>query len=165
MGIPLNIDWQQILLHLFNFAILAGGLYFLLFKPVKDFMDKRAEYYKDMDEKAKTKLAEADSVKAEYDAKLAGADEEISNKKKESNAKAEAEAEARLKEAREQADKLIKSAKADIEREHQKMLEESKKEVAGLAIEATKKLLAQSANNPYETFLKSVDGGASDDRA
>ena len=26
MNIPLNIDWQQILLHLFNFTILAGGL-------------------------------------------------------------------------------------------------------------------------------------------
>ena len=30
MNIPLNIDWQQILLHLMNFVILAGGLYFLL---------------------------------------------------------------------------------------------------------------------------------------
>lgn len=32
MNIPLNIDWQQILLHLFNFAILAGGLYLLLYR-------------------------------------------------------------------------------------------------------------------------------------
>lgn len=39
MNIPLNIDWQQILLHLFNFSILVGGLYLLLFKPVKNFMD------------------------------------------------------------------------------------------------------------------------------
>ena len=32
MNIPLNIDWQQILLHLLNFAILAGGLYLLLYR-------------------------------------------------------------------------------------------------------------------------------------
>ena len=32
-GIPLNIDWQQILLHLFNFTILFGALYILLYKP------------------------------------------------------------------------------------------------------------------------------------
>ena len=25
MNIPLNIDWQQILLHFFNFSILVGG--------------------------------------------------------------------------------------------------------------------------------------------
>ena len=35
MGIPLNVDWQQILLHLFNFIILFGGLWLLLYKPVK----------------------------------------------------------------------------------------------------------------------------------
>ena len=35
MNIPLNIDFQQILLHLLNFAILGGGLYLLLYKPVK----------------------------------------------------------------------------------------------------------------------------------
>ena len=26
MNIPLNIDWQQILLHFFNFSILVGGI-------------------------------------------------------------------------------------------------------------------------------------------
>ena len=41
MNIPLNIDWQQILLHVLNFVILFGGLYFLLYKPVKNFMAKR----------------------------------------------------------------------------------------------------------------------------
>ena len=40
---PLNIDWQQILLHWMNLAILAGGLYFLLYKPVVDFMHKREQ--------------------------------------------------------------------------------------------------------------------------
>ena len=52
MNIPLNIDWQQILLHLFNFSILVGGLYLLLFKPVKNFMDKRAKHYQDMENAA-----------------------------------------------------------------------------------------------------------------
>lgn len=165
MGIPLNIDWQQILLHLFNFSILAGGLYFLLFKPIKDFMDKRTAYYKELDDKANAKLKDADAVKEEYDAKLANADEEISQKKKDSLAKTQAEADSRIAEAREQADKILTDAKADIEREHQKMLEQSKKEVADLAIEATRKLLEQSAKDPYGTFLQNVDGGGSDDRA
>ena len=49
MNIPLNIDWQQILLHFFNFSILVGGLYLLLFKPVKRFMEKREKHYADME--------------------------------------------------------------------------------------------------------------------
>ena len=46
MNIPLNIDWQQILLHLLNFSVLTLGLYLLLYKPVKNFMEERAEYYR-----------------------------------------------------------------------------------------------------------------------
>ena len=54
-NIPLNIDWQQILLHLLNFAILAGGLYLLLYKPVKAFMTKREGWYQQQaDEAEKT---------------------------------------------------------------------------------------------------------------
>ena len=44
MNIPLNINFQQILLHLLNFVILAGGLYFLLYGPVKKFMDGRQKH-------------------------------------------------------------------------------------------------------------------------
>lgn len=45
---PLNIDLQQILLHWMNLAILTGGLYFLLYKPVKDFMAKREAHYRSL---------------------------------------------------------------------------------------------------------------------
>ena len=40
-NLPLNIDLQQIFLHLLNFTILLAGLYFLLYEPVKKFMNKR----------------------------------------------------------------------------------------------------------------------------
>ena len=42
MSLPLNIDFQQILLHMLNIVLLFGGLYLLLYKPVKKFMDERA---------------------------------------------------------------------------------------------------------------------------
>ena len=57
---PLNIDPQQILLHWMNLAILIGGLYFLLYKPVKQFMEKREAHYKDLDAQAAEKLAQAE---------------------------------------------------------------------------------------------------------
>ena len=43
---PLNIDFQQVLLHMLNFVILFGGMYFILYGPVKKFMDARTEEYK-----------------------------------------------------------------------------------------------------------------------
>ena len=53
MNIPLNIDWQQILLHLFNFVILFAVLYFLLYSPVKKFMDERQKQFADFENEAK----------------------------------------------------------------------------------------------------------------
>ena len=78
---PLNINLQQILLHALNFVILFGAMYFLLYKPVKSFMDSRKAHYEKMDEDAKAVLAEAEKTKAGYEAQLKSADEEIEQAK------------------------------------------------------------------------------------
>ena len=77
-GIPLNIDWRQILLHLLNLVILFLILYFLLYNPVKKFMEKRKKYYEDRDAESNAKLAAATERKAKYDELLGKADEEES---------------------------------------------------------------------------------------
>ena len=81
MNIPLNIDWQQILLHLLNFAILAGGLYLLLYKPVKAFMEQRQAYYQGIDTQAAEKLKDAERLEATYQAKLSSVDEAAARKR------------------------------------------------------------------------------------
>ena len=80
-GLPLNVDWQQILLHLFNFTILFGALYILLYKPVRDFMENREKHYADIDSKANQALADAESSKASYEEKERNLDEEIRARK------------------------------------------------------------------------------------
>ena len=77
MNIPLNIDWQQILLHFFNFSILVGGLYLLLFKPVKDFMAKREQHYQAIDDDAAAKLREAEEKVRSADERVAALDNEL----------------------------------------------------------------------------------------
>ena len=74
---PLNIDLQQICLHLFNFTLLLAILYFLLYQPVKDFMAKREAYYADMEHKAQEALDRAREAQTACEEKLAQADEEI----------------------------------------------------------------------------------------
>ena len=41
---PLGIDITQILLHMFNVVILFGGMYIILYSPVKKFMKQREEH-------------------------------------------------------------------------------------------------------------------------
>lgn len=99
MGIPLNVDWQQILLHLFNFIILFGGLWLLLYKPVKNFMAKREAYYKDMDKAAAEKLAAAENEQQKYSGLIGKAQDEAAELKKKAMADADAAAKAHLDEA------------------------------------------------------------------
>ena len=80
-NIPLNIDWQQILLHFFNFSILVGGLYLLLFKPVKDFMDKRVKHYADMESAAQEREKHTADLEAAMKQREAAFDAELEGKR------------------------------------------------------------------------------------
>ena len=66
---PLNINLQQILLHALNFVILFGVMYFLLYKPVKSFMDSRKAHYEKMDEDA-NKVRGEERVSSAPDSKV-----------------------------------------------------------------------------------------------
>lgn len=141
MNIPLNIDWQQILLHLFNFTILAGGLYFLFYKPVKDFMDKRTAYYQEMDKEAAKKLDDAKKLEEEYQNRLKRIDVEIAEKKAEADKETEEQVTAVLEEARKQKEKIIAEAHGIAQNEKKKLLLEAREEIVKLALTATKKML------------------------
>ena len=93
---PLNIDWQQILLHLLNFLILFAGLYFILYKPVKKFMKKRADGYAEQESRTKEALEDAERSRDAYSAKLAEADAEIAALKKQAEADAEEQCAAKI---------------------------------------------------------------------
>jgi F-type H+-transporting ATPase subunit b len=157
MNVPLNIDWQQILLHLFNFGILAGGLYLLLYAPVKKFMAAREARYEEMDRAAKEKLSSAEKTEQEYEQKLADAEEEIRKKKAQAAAEAEQAANAQLADAARQAGHILAQAKENAVQEHRRMIESAQREIADLALEASKKVLAQS-ENCYDSFLASSEG-------
>ena len=157
MNIPLNIDYQQILLHWMNLAILTGGLYFLLFKPVKQFMQKREAYYKDLDAQADAKLAEAEQIKAEYQAKLNGAAEEIHQARAKAQQAIQQSTEEQLAQAQTQAAQIVAQARAEAEHSRERVLRESQRELKELAAEATRKLALQS--DPFEQFLDLTEDG------
>lgn len=141
MNLPLNIDWQQILLHLFNFAVLSLGLYLLLYKPVKNFMDKRAEDIAKQAEDAKSKLNEVEALKLEYEKRLEDAEKEAADIKAKAFEQAQLTADARLKDAEKQKEKIISDAKAAAQRQKEKVLEESKQEIIELAAQMAERVL------------------------
>ncbi len=159
MKVPLNIDWQQILLHALNFTILFAVLYFFLYKPVKDFMEKREASYKQQHDEAEQALADAKKTKEEYEAKIAGAEEEISVMKSEAGAKAAEERGKMLEQTRQEAAGILETAKKRGEIEHDKIIAEAQKEIADIVTTATEKIvLSADVKKSYDEFLKSAEG-------
>ena len=156
MNIPLNIDWQQILLHFFNFSILVGGLYLLLFKPVKNFMDKRAKHYQDMETAAVEREKATAEMEAAMQQRQAVLDAELDEKRAAAAKEAEAFAQQQRDAAKAQADKILSDAKAAAESERQKIVAEANREAVAIAEDAMEKLMAAQTAQAYDAFVNAA---------
>lgn len=164
MNVPLNIDWQQILLHLLNFVILFAILYFLLYEPVKKFMDKRTQYYKDIDDEAKKKLQQAEDMKQAYSDKLASADKEIEEKRQAAYKSLSEETSKAMRQAKREAEEIVSSAYKKAEGERNKILENAQNEIADMVTDAAEKLVLNSTTSEaYDNFLNTVKGSDADE--
>lgn len=161
---PLNINLQQILLHLFNFAILGFGLYFLLYKPVKKFMDSRTAQYQAMKDEADDCLARAKENEDLSAKQLAQLDEEMAEKRRESLSETEALSARRVAEAEEQARKILLDARENALRERDALMVSAREEVSEMAIAAVKKLMNESVSESYDEFLDAAERSAGDER-
>ena len=160
MSLPLNIDLQQIFLHMLNFVILAGGLYFILYAPVKKFMDQRAARYAEMDKAASDKLAEAQQLAAEHQAQLDHIEEELRQRRAESQKIAQTAAQQQLDRAQEQADQIIAGAQKAAENIRTKAVADSQKELKELAMAAAAKLALSSSRDAFDEFLNLAEEGS-----
>ena len=165
MNVPLNIDWQQILLHLLNFVILFAILYFLLYAPVKKFMEKRCNYYKNLDDEAKTNFADSEKAKKEYIEKIKSVDAEIEQKKQEAHQSISEETAKSMLLAKQEAEIIVSEACVKAENERNKILKKAQSEVADMVAAATEKLVLQSSTSEsYEQFLTAVERGGENDK-
>lgn len=156
---PLNIDLQQICLHLFNFGLLFGGLYFLLYNPVKKFMASREKTYQDKADEAEANLKVSEETKALYEAKLAGADAEIQELKNQARVEMSTAADKRIASANEEAEKIVAKAKTDAQREKERIVSSAQSDISAMVKEATEKLaLKASASEEFDAFLDAAEG-------
>ena len=141
---------------MFNLIILGFGLYLLLYKPVKAFMDKREAYYKDLDDSANKKNEDADKLLKEYQDTLAKADEEIKEKKNIAMKELDDKVNSELNKAKEYAKRIVEDAKAQGQKKHDELVESANKDICDLAIKATSKLVDKTLDDSYDEFLLAV---------
>lgn len=156
---PLNIDWQQILLHWMNLAILIGGLYFLLYRPVKQFMKQREEHYRALEREAQEKLQEAQQIQAQYQEKLDRAEEEARQIRIRAQQSAQESTDSQLAQAQAEARQIITRAQTEAENSRERVRRESQRELRELATAAVRKLVFRPEADPFDQFLDLTEGG------
>lgn len=160
---PLNIDFIQILLHMLNFVILAGGLTFLLFKPVNRFLEQRREQFVETENKNRQAAEENERLCAVYEQKLREAEAEISERKKAAE-KEWADISAQyIREAEEKAAALILAAEKEAEDRKEHILESAQTEISELVVSAAQKLISGTVTPErnsalYDEFIRLAEG-------
>ena len=117
-----------------NLLILYLFLKKLLFKPLKDMIDSRQKEIDDMYSDAEESRSTADVLKAEYEEKIAKANEESEQILKNAVRRAQLKEEEILKEANVEASRVLERAEEQIALEKKQALNEIKNEVSAMAI-------------------------------
>ena len=136
-----------------NLLIIYFILSKFLFKPVKRFMEQREAHYRELDRQAADKLAQAEQLKLDCQAKLDRADDEIHQEKVKAQQAAQQAAQEQMEQAEEQAKHIVAKAKAEAEQSKERAIRESQKELRELAAKAAKKLAAKPGDDFYDQFL------------
>ena len=154
----LSLDFNFVL-EMINLVILYLLLRKFLIGPVMNIMEKRRAMIADGIQNANDQQARAMELKSQYEDALSGAKDESRRMIEQAKEDAKKEYDRILKDADAEAGKLMKTAKETIDLEREQTLRQMKTEVAGLAMDAVKKIMLESCSEKdsqavYDQFLR-----------
>ena len=162
MNISELFSLTDILWHLLNTALLFIGLRLLLYKPVRKFMDGRAQRLRDAREAADRSLAEAREHEAEARALADGAKAQADAALAAGAAEAKAQADTILAEAHAEADAILAQAHAEAEELRRRNADALQKQSVAMAMDISAKILEREIKpedhrQMIEDFLTKVE--------
>ena len=139
-------NWVDFAWRALNFLVLAGFLYWLLAKKIKEFFAGRRDDIKIALEQAMAAKEEAEKKYKEYTAKLEKATEEIACISEMIKAQGLAEKERILEDAKKAAVKMKEDTQARVEQELKKAGNLLRTEAVKLSVEMAEELLKRNIN-------------------
>ncbi len=141
-----------------NLIVLFVLMRIFLFKPVNNIIAKREEAIRKQFDDADAAKKEAEDLKTEYEASLAGAKDESARLITEAKEKARGEYDRIVKSADEEVNKKIQKAQETIEEEKQKTMRNMQSEIQGLVVAAATKVVgsqvqADDSSRLYDDFI------------
>lgn len=139
----LGLEWQSIVLHLFNLVVLTVGLYFLLFKPVKRMVTERQAKVKKIEKENAELNEEVKKMKESTEAVLSDAKKEAAVIHENAVKVANQKADDIVSSARREAKSLIERTEQEMEEEHHKLQSDIEKQIADVSLAVAEKVLAR----------------------
>jgi len=136
-----HIDWRLIIAQMVNFAIVIIVLYKFAIKPLGKLMNERSEKIAGGLTDAKKHKELLSETETEYKKVIAEARKESQELIGIAKKDAEKVRVALIEKADEDAKKIVESGKAELLAEKSKMLTDARRELAGLVIASTEKVL------------------------
>lgn len=133
----------DLILNIINILVLFFVTKSLLYKPVKKFLNARAEKLNVAQKDAEDAKAQAEESKAKYDAVLSDAEQVKTEAVEKAEAEARAAAERIIAQAKEQAAETVEKGEKRAAAEREKMLADAKDDIIDATLDATGKLLGR----------------------
>ena len=151
-----DLDWQlladsvlMIIAIFFLFLLMS----YLLFNPARKMLNSRKEKIQNELETAKTAMENAQSLKAQYEAKLQNADKDAEEILSDARRRALANENQIIAQAKEEAARILERARVEAELEKQKMSDDVKKEMISIASLIAGKVVSASIDTTVQNQL------------
>jgi F-type H+-transporting ATPase subunit b len=150
----------DLLLNILNIILLFLITRFLVYKPVKKFLNQRKERIEAEKAEAQQQMDEAQKLKDEYNSLLSEAEEKSRQTVLDGEEKARQQAMSIVEQAKKQSDEILADARQQATLEKEKTLSSLQGDVASLAVSISEKILAREIKDSdnkriVDEFLKS----------
>lgn len=149
----MTFHWWTFLFEAINFVVLAYILHRLLYRPLREAIDKRREANAQAQEMAEKARQEAEALRQRLREQLAGAERQRQELIHQAREQAEAERKKLLAEAEGAAQRRQQEARQALEHERQEALTSVRQEVINQAIELTRRLLREASHRTLQQHL------------
>lgn len=148
-----SIDVWTMIFTWVNLIILFLLLKKFLFKPVNKVLDERAQEIENSYKEAENTKSQAQSMRAEYENKLSGAQKEADGIIKSAVETANRRSDSIVSEANEQAKHIIEKSQKQIERDKKNAINEAEADIASMAVDIAGKIIGKKLDTDTDEKL------------
>ena len=150
----ISIAPWTVIFQILNLLLLMVLFKKYLFKPVTEILEKRQAEIEGHYQEAQQAETDAKAMKADYESRMAGARQEADRVIKTATESANAMSASIVEDARTQSDQLKRRAQTEIDLERRRAFDEVKGELSGIALDIASQVIEREVNEKdHEAFI------------